>query len=156
MNDVRSPNSSAPLRKTETDIVERKIGKLIPKVPTMKIITRIVLRSLRFQTYRKPSARLPHSFFTAGSRCAITSRIEPIATRTGRNDAALTRKTQPVPIFAMSTPAIAGPIMRAELNEVEFSATAFPRSFSPTRSPTNACRTGASKAVTQPRRNANT
>jgi hypothetical protein len=56
----------------------------------------------------------------------------------------------------MSTPATAGPIMRAALNEVEFNATAFDRSVSPTNSATNVWRAGASNAVTQPKRNANT
>ena len=40
--------------------------------------------------------------------------------------------------------------MRAALNEAEFSATALARSSSSTRSDTNACRAGASNAVTQP------
>ena len=41
------------------------------------------------------------------------------------------RKAQPVPIAAMTTPETAGPIIRAALNEVEFSATALCRSSSP-------------------------
>ena len=51
---------------------------------------------------------------------------------------------------------MAGPIIRAALNEVEFSATAFDRSASATRSETNVWRAGASNAVTQPSKNANT
>ena len=51
---------------------------------------------------------------------------------------------------------MAGPTIRAALNEVEFSATAFDRSFSSTRSETKVWRAGESKAVTQPSRNANT
>ncbi len=66
------------------------------------------------------------------------------------------RKTQPLPTLMMSKPATAGPSMRAALNEVELSATAFARSSSPTISETNVWRTGASKAVTQPSRKANT
>ena len=47
------------------------------------------------------------------------------------NDAPLNRNAQPVPTEAMTRPATAGPIMRAALNEVEFSAIAFDRSASP-------------------------
>ena len=54
----------------------------------------------------------------------------------------------------MSTPAIAGPIMRAALNEVELRPTAFESSASPTSSDTKTCRAGASNAVTHPSRNA--
>jgi hypothetical protein len=41
-----------------------------------------------------------------------------------------------VPTAAMRIPAMAGPIIRAALKDVEFSATAFDRSASPTRSET--------------------
>jgi len=41
------------------------------------------------------------------------------------NDTPLNRNAQPVPTEAMTMPATAGPIMRAALNEVEFSAIAF-------------------------------
>ncbi len=53
------------------------------------------------------------------------------------NDRALIRNTQPVPTAAIMKPATAGPIMRAALNDVEFSPTAFERSSSPTSSATN-------------------
>ena len=66
------------------------------------------------------------------------------------------RNTHPVPTVAMRTPATAGPINRAALNDVEFSATALERSASPTRSDTNVWRAGESNAVTHPSRNANT
>ncbi len=56
----------------------------------------------------------------------------------------------------MSTPAIAGPIIRAVLNDVELSATAFGRSASPTKSAMKVCRAGASKAVAHPSRKAST
>ena len=72
------------------------------------------------------------------------------------NDAPLNRNAQPVPTEAMTRPATAGPIIRAALNEVEFSAIAFDRSASPTSSATKVWRTGASNAAAQPNRNANT
>ena len=71
-------------------------------------------------------------------------------------DAPLNRNAQPVPTEAMTRPAIAGPTMRAALNEVEFSAMAFDKSRSPTSSATKVWRTGASSAALQPNRNANT
>ena len=65
------------------------------------------------------------------------------------------RKTHPVPTPAMRTPAIAGPIIRAALNDVELRATALGTFSSTTRSETNVWRAGASKAVTHPSRTAN-
>ncbi len=62
---------------------------------------------------------------------------------------------QPVPSDDSSTPAIAGPTMRATLNEVEFSPTALDRSRSPTSSETKVWLAGASNAVTQPSSSAN-
>ena len=67
----------------------------------------------------------------------------------------LIRNAQPVPTDAMTKPAAAGPIIRAALNDVELSATAFASSRSPTSSTTKVCRTGASNADAQPNRNAN-
>ena len=66
------------------------------------------------------------------------------------------KNAQPVPTDAMVRPATAGPIMRAILNEVELSAMALDKSFSPTSSATKICRTGASNAEAQPDKNANT
>ena len=47
-------------------------------------------------------------------------------------------------------PATAGPIVRAPLNIIEFSAIAFGRSSIPTISTTNACRPGMSNELTIP------
>jgi len=77
-------------------------------------------------------------------------------TQYGDKEAPLIRNTQPEPTEAISVPAIAGPIILAALNDVEFSATAFARSASPTSSATKVWRAGESNAVTQPSRNANT
>ena len=66
------------------------------------------------------------------------------------------RNTGPAPMTAVSTPATAGPIMRAPLNEAEFRLTAFGSSFSPTSSETKACRAGLSRVVSMPRVNAST
>ena len=49
-----------------------------------------------------------------------------------------------------STPATAGPTIRAPLNIDELSAMALIRSFRPTRSTTNTCRAGMSNAFTVP------
>ncbi len=75
---------------------------------------------------------------------------------TAANEAALIRNTHPDPTQAMTAPATAGPTIRAALKEVEFSATAFDRSASPTSSDTKVWRAGASNAEAQPSRNANT
>jgi hypothetical protein len=67
----------------------------------------------------------------------------------------LIKNTHPEPTAAIRRPAVAGPTIRAALNEVEFRATAFDKSASPTSSDTKLWRAGASNAVTQPNRNAN-
>ena len=56
----------------------------------------------------------------------------------------------PEPSQAMNPPASAGPIMRARLNDAEFSPTALGSWSCPTISFTNACRAGASNAVPMP------
>ncbi len=53
-------------------------------------------------------------------------------------------------MIVMPTPATAGPTMRARLNVIELSATAFGSWSRPTISITNDCRTGVSSADTQP------
>lgn len=50
---------------------------------------------------------------------------------TAPNKSPLKRNAQPIPTFAMISPAAAGPIICAALNEVEFKATALDRSPSP-------------------------
>ena len=59
-------------------------------------------------------------------------------------------KTQPEPTSTMRKPATAGPIMRADWNDAEFSATAFDMSELDTRSVTKVWRAGLSKAFTMP------
>ena len=60
-------------------------------------------------------------------------------------------KHQPSPTEATSTPATAGPSMRAALTIDEFSAMALGKSSRVTISMTNDCRVGMSKAFTTPR-----
>ena len=59
-----------------------------------------------------------------------------------------------MPTTEISPPAIAGPIIRAALNDVELSATALDNPASPTSSETKVWRIGVSNAVAQPRRKA--
>ena len=47
MTEESTPNSAAPWWKTTVDIVEMKIGKLRPKVPIRKTITRMTMMSGR-------------------------------------------------------------------------------------------------------------
>ena len=56
----------------------------------------------------------------------------------------------------MMPPAMAGPITREILNAEELRAIAFIRSCFPTRSITNACRAGTSKALRKPKKTART
>ncbi len=132
------------------------MGKLSPKVPTKNSMRSAAFRSGCFQTYTKPSTRLPRVRavrWLCRSSPRRTRRSEP---STATNESALRRNTHPVPTAAMSTPAMAGPMRRAALNDVELRPTALDRSSSGTISDTNACRTGASNAVTHPRRKAST
>ena len=62
----------------------------------------------------------------------------------------LRRKHQPSPTAATSTPATAGPMIRAPFIIEELSAIAFMRSSRPTISTTNAWRIGTSKALMAP------
>ena len=64
--------------------------------------------------------------------------------------------TQPDPTSTMRKPAMAGPIMRAALNDAELSATAFDMFEPETRSATKVCRAGVSTAFTRPRSRAKT
>jgi hypothetical protein len=73
------------------------------------------------------------------------------ATSIARNVTPLTRNTQPVPTATMTTPATAGPIMRAPLKDAAFNATAFDAFSRDTTSETKACRAGLSKAAMTPR-----
>ena len=73
---------------------------------------------------------------------------------TGMKEAALPRKTHAVPTPSMSSPAAAGPTMRAALNVALFSPTAFGSSSVPTSSDTKAWRVGLSNAVATPSRKA--
>ena len=57
-------------------------------------------------------------------------------------------------MYAITNPAIGGPITRALLNIDEFSAIAFGKSSFPTICTRNACRIGTSNAFTIPTRNA--
>ncbi len=50
MIDDERPYWPAPLWKTVTDMVEMKIGKLSPKVPNRKSMSRMARRSRRFRT----------------------------------------------------------------------------------------------------------
>ena len=57
---------------------------------------------------------------------------------TAMNDTAFTKNTHASPTEAISNPAMAGPVMRAELPTALLSATAFDRRSRPTISSTNA------------------
>src|SRR5260370_34179189 len=117
-------------------MVEMKIGKLSPKVPIQKTMNRIVFRSDRLATQRNPSIKpwLVHRAF--GLTCGSAVRSKQSEKSTAANDAALIRKTQAEPTAAIKTPATAGPINLAALNDVEFRATAFDKSASLTSSVT--------------------
>ena len=106
--------------------------------------------------YRRPSA--------------ISSRIDARASRAGRpGDSSLasvtitarklalfTKNAGTTPKRPITTPATAGPTMRAALNAAEFSATALATSSLPTRSITYDWRAGWSKTLAKPSRRPST
>ncbi len=63
-------------------MVEMKIGKLRPNVPIKNSMSSMAFRSGRFQTYRKPSARLPRR--SVGSVRAMKF-IDPQQTQRAEN-----------------------------------------------------------------------
>ena len=70
------------------------------------------------------------------------------------NETALTKNTQATPAWAMTSAAIAGPVIRAEFITALLSAMAFGICARPTISSTNALWAGWSTTVTSPRPNA--
>ena len=132
------------------------MGKFKPNVPIRNSMTRIALRSGRFHTWRNPSVKLPFARWARSFACSVEVRRSESESSTATKETPLIRKAQPVPTEAMTRPDIAGPIMRAALNEVELSAIAFGRPSSLTSSATKVWRTGASNAAAEPNRKANT
>ena len=102
-----------------------------------------------------PSRICPRARRARGAGRNLAASISTIAQIIAANVRVLIMKTHPVPTAATSTPATAGPINRAELNDVEFRATALDTWVSGTISETNVCRTGASNVATIPRPSAN-
>src|SRR2546426_11424177 len=75
---------------------------------------------------------------------------------TTTNAPALMKYAGATPARAMSSPAAAGPAMRATLKAAELSATALATSVRPASSTTNACRTGKSTVLAIPHTMAST
>src|SRR5438876_3213815 len=78
------------------------------------------------------------------------------APMTAAKDAAFTRKQGAIPAVAIITPAMAGPMMRADVKLALFNETALATSSGPTIWITKDWRLGLSTTVTQPSRKAST
>jgi hypothetical protein len=85
-----------------------------------------------------------------GRRAAPSSDRPSSVTSTTANPTPFTTKDGTTPTRAIRRPATAGPTIRAALKEAELSATAFTRSFRPTRLITKDCRAGASIVWARP------
>jgi hypothetical protein len=85
-------------------------------------------------------------------RCSSAGRISSRPAITATVSTALPRKTQPVSVAAMITPASAGPAIRALLKVAELRLTALATSAVPTISTTKDCRAGTSSALATPSR----
>ncbi len=130
--------------------------KFSPNVETTNTVSRTTVRSGLPRAYRKPSRTCPLVRGAGADRVSSSTRIHSSEANTATKDTELTRNTGPVPINVMSTPATAGPTMRAALNIMEFNAIALANRSGPTISIVNDWRTGVSRAVTQPSANAST
>ena len=97
-----------------------------------------------------PSSSCPRPRAARGIGISSAGRILASAKMTAPNDAALMRKTGPVPTSTMRNPASAGPMTRPRLNDALLSPTALARSSRPTISMTKDCRAGASQAAPTP------
>ncbi len=117
----------------------------------MKMQNRISCRSGRFFTYARPSRMAPRPRRTGAGRSSPGFiRNSPSSTATKLN--VFTANTGQMPTQAIISPAMAGPISRAPLNDALFSPTALLSRSSGTTSDTNACRAGASKPQSTPAR----
>ena len=105
--------------------------------------------SCRLHAYARPSRTRGRPGWRVGGRRSPT-RIASSATITARNEIAFTKNTHDGPTDAISTPAIAGPVIRAEFATALLSATALASLSRPTISSTNAWRAGSSTTVTSP------
>ena len=97
-------------------------------------------------------ARMPRPDLGAlGRGRSSLARIASRPASTARKLTALNAKQKPAPASATTTPPSAGPTIRAPLNRLELSATAFGSSRGPTIRYVSACRDGASSTSTVPR-----
>jgi hypothetical protein len=151
MMELSRPNSLAPMPNSTVAMVEVKMAKLKPNVPTRNTVISTATMSGRFQTYRKPASSWPRSREALGCFRSCFVRSSVMANTVKPKVTALIRNTHPAPTATVSRPATAGPIRRAPLKEAELSATAFERLSSGTSSETKVCRAGASIAATTPR-----
>jgi hypothetical protein len=101
-------------------------------------------------TKRNPSAISASAEARAWRIARGGTRIASSPARTPRKLTPFAKKHHPSPIAPTSTPATAGPMIRAPLKIDEFSAMAFGRSSRPTISTTNDWRAGMSNAFTTP------
>ncbi len=100
--------------------------------------------------YPSPSRNVCIAAARGSCAGAATGRMSSRLPITARNDSALIAKQPVSPTVATSTPATAGPRMRAALNAAELSAMPLGRSSRPVRSITNDCRAGRSNVFTMP------
>ena len=82
---------------------------------------------------------------------SVAASIRRSATSIARNETALIRKHGSTPTVAISTPAMAGPTIRAQCTITLFRLTALTTRSGPTISITKLCRAGLSSAFTLPR-----
>jgi len=155
MTEPRIPNSVAPLPKTCVDMSGFVTPWLKPNAPMASAMRNIRSSGGRTVMYRTAAMNpafsdltggVPMAFLSSDSRAAIWNTIMT----------ALTTKTGPVPMAAISRPAAPGPTRRAVLKLVALSPMAFETSEAGTSSVTVACRDGLSNAPATPSSSART
>ena len=147
---MRSPNPWAPSCRT----CEATSGTKTLKLSTNRLITTSKPSVVATVGVAAAYVRAPMSPARSPTRPAGSGRpsvrIASSAPSTARKLMPFRKNAVATPKRAMSSPATAGPTMRAVLKTIEFSATAFGRSGRPTRSVTKDCRAGMSTARPRP------
>jgi hypothetical protein len=143
----------APPPKANRAISGRITWKLNESVPTTAITTSGTRSSGVSRTCLRASRSWPGSRGRRSVRWSRWGSIRHRAISIAANDSELSRKHAAIPIVAITNPANAGPMIRADCTIRLLRLTALTTRSRPTNSITNAWRAGLSIALTDPRAN---
>ena len=127
--------------------------KLNESVPISAIAASGIRSSGVWRTWRSAARSWPGSRPARLPRCSSSGLINRRAISIAPKDRALSRKHSAIPIVAITAPANAGPMIRADWMITLLRLTAFTTRSRPTSSITKLWRAGLSMALTAPRTN---